>query len=481
MRLRQKSNHFATGWLVLVLATLMVVVYPYVRSKFDLLQKYTKAYDIPFLPEPKQDSSSIIEPKIDSSLLQDTMLSYGIDSLTVDSSIVSESLDSNEIFTSSGLELFLQQLKQLESNTREKLTILWFGDSMIEGDLITQEVRDSLQRKFGGLGVGYVPITSIVNKYRYTIRHEFSDNWLSYNVVKGGQPLYHLNWNGEYFTAQLDSTDSIHQFDTLTVNYSRTTAFPGTRYLPNPTLLYGKRKKDTNWVDSSNIVYFNDQSYFLEGTNPVNQLELYSGNLSKLSLKFLLKPDQPLYGMNFHSGSGIELSNISSRGNSGMTLAGIKTAIFRGMLVNSSPSLIILQFGVNTITTGVTEYDWYERAMKRVVTYLQKVYPTASIAIISLADRATKINGSMQTDSSVFAMNKVLAKVAKESDAAYFDLFQRMGGENSMKKWVEAKPPLANKDYTHFNSRGSKKVAGYFVEFLLKHNENLNKEKLKDE
>jgi lysophospholipase L1-like esterase len=35
-----------------------------------------------------------------------------------------------------------------------------------------------------------------------------------------------------------------------------------------------------------------------------------------------------------------------------------------------------------------------------------------------------------------------------------------MGGEGSMVKWVkEEKPPLANKDYTHFSAKGSKKVA----------------------
>ena len=34
-----------------------------------------------------------------------------------------------------------------------------------------------------------------------------------------------------------------------------------------------------------------------------------------------------------------------------------------------------------------------------------------------------------------------------------------MGGSGSMTKWVEEEPVLANKDYTHFNFRGSKKVS----------------------
>ena len=34
-----------------------------------------------------------------------------------------------------------------------------------------------------------------------------------------------------------------------------------------------------------------------------------------------------------------------------------------------------------------------------------------------------------------------------------------MGGDGSMVKWVEEEPAKANKDYTHFNHRGAKKIA----------------------
>ena len=43
-----------------------------------------------------------------------------------------------------------------------------------------------------------------------------------------------------------------------------------------------------------------------------------------------------------------------------------------------------------------------------------------------------------------------------------------MGGEGSMLKWVGANPPLAGKDYTHFNARGSKKVAQLLYKELIK-------------
>jgi hypothetical protein len=43
-----------------------------------------------------------------------------------------------------------------------------------------------------------------------------------------------------------------------------------------------------------------------------------------------------------------------------------------------------------------------------------------------------------------------------------------MGGDGSMTKWVEEEPALANKDYTHFNFRGAKKVAGILYDQISK-------------
>jgi lysophospholipase L1-like esterase len=46
-------------------------------------------------------------------------------------------------------------------------------------------------------------------------------------------------------------------------------------------------------------------------------------------------------------------------------------------------------------------------------------------------------------------------------------MFEAMGGKNSMPKWVDANPPLAFKDYTHFNGTGAKKIAEMFTDALI--------------
>ena len=47
--------------------------------------------------------------------------------------------------------------------------------------------------------------------------------------------------------------------------------------------------------------------------------------------------------------------------------------------------------------------------------------------------------------------------IAKQKGVAIWSLFDAMGGENSMPKWVNANPPLAFKDYVHLTTRAQKK------------------------
>ncbi|MGM3198784.1 hypothetical protein ACS2VC_27400, partial [Bacillus cereus group sp. BC241] len=74
--------------------------------------------------------------------------------------------------STSALAHFFEALNATKKSTN-KTRIAYFGDSMIEGDLITQDLRSCMQDTFGGYGVGFVPITSIVAGFRSTVIHSF--------------------------------------------------------------------------------------------------------------------------------------------------------------------------------------------------------------------------------------------------------------------------------------------------------------------
>jgi lysophospholipase L1-like esterase len=68
---------------------------------------------------------------------------------------------------------------------------------------------------------------------------------------------------------------------------------------------------------------------------------------------------------------------------------------------------------------------------------------------------------------SVPLMVEAQREIARKTEIAFYNLFEAMGGENSMVSFVENDPPLANKDYTHLNSLGGRRVATIFVKSLI--------------
>src|SRR5437868_5568993 len=94
---------------------------------------------------------------------------------------------------------FFAHLLELKKKKRKKIRIGYFGDSMIEGDLLTMDLRAMLQDNFGGSGVGFVPVTSIVAGFRTTITHSFSSNWDDVNYKSDDKGTRNLFLSGHSF------------------------------------------------------------------------------------------------------------------------------------------------------------------------------------------------------------------------------------------------------------------------------------------
>ena len=58
--------------------------------------------------------------------------------------------------------------------------IAFLGDSFVEGDILTGDLRAMLQQHFGGCGVGWMDITSQTAGFRQTVTHTYN-NWDSYS------------------------------------------------------------------------------------------------------------------------------------------------------------------------------------------------------------------------------------------------------------------------------------------------------------
>jgi lysophospholipase L1-like esterase len=350
---------------------------------------------------------------------------------------------------------FFEKLFQLETNKKSKARIAYFGDSMTDGDMIVQDLRTQLQQVFGGNGVGFVGITSESAASRGSVIHEFSSNWKTVTYLKTKSPSRSFGVNGGVYFAN----------DTTNATWLRYKAGnnKNAAYLPNPTIFYGS---STNKNASIRKIVGNDTIYKKLNTNSMLNSMSVSGDTK--SIKFNLQNAQniPFYGLNFDDGKGIHVDNFSSRGNSGLPLSMFNVDLMNAFQQKLGYDLIILQFGTNVLNYGSLNFTWYEKKMNRVVAHVKKCFPGAAILIISTADKSTKYDTTMKTDSAVVPLITSQKKYAISSETGFVNLYTLMGGDGAMVKWVEETPVRANKDYTHFNHKGAKEIANLIYQQL---------------
>jgi lysophospholipase L1-like esterase len=195
-------------------------------------------------------------------------------------------------------------------------------------------------------------------------------------------------------------------------------------------------------------------------------LALTSSNVKSLQVTFNNADSIPIYGFNFDDRQGVHVDNFSMRGNSGLPLSILSPALMNAFDNVLNYDLIILQYGANVLGYGTLNYNWYEKNMTVVVDNLRQCFPNADILIISTADKASMIEDEMKTAPAVVPLANAQRNYARKTGSGYINLYQTMGGEGSMVKWVDG--GLANKDYTHFNASGSRKIAKLIYDEISK-------------
>lgn len=360
------------------------------------------------------------------------------------------------------MDMFYKSLLLTKSKGK-KTRIAYFGDSMIEGDLCTQDLRKSFQAMFGGRGVGFVPITSIVAGFRQTITHVFSKDWIKYDFHDKGGKEHPVGPSGSVFVPNAGSW----------VKYIAPKAYGPFNTIK---LYYGTGNSDarvsiTKDADVSTIV--------LNGANAINEAVVNeNGTVNAVTMSFNCPTPINIYGASFESGSGVYLDNYAFRGNSGLPLTTVPFSIYNGFDEYFSYDLIVLQYGLNVVGHNVKTYSWFKKGFQAMVDHIKQAYPHASIMIVSLGDKGYRKDGVWNTEPDVLKVVQVQKEVAEENGIAFWNLYENMGGYNSMKRWVEGDTTLANQDYAHPNAKGAKKMSDLLFNKLI---EGLNDYKAKVE
>lgn len=350
----------------------------------------------------------------------------------------------------------------LDSASSMPVRVVHYGDSQTEEDRITDMLRERWQKQYGGGGAGLLPLHQTIPTR--TIRQ-----WLSINGVvqtTQGGPKRYLVYGPR--SMRLDNND-YGVMGQVAVMDSALVA--GSEDIVMNIEPIDKKRKPHNYFNRVRILTDSVEGYILAN----DTLLPFASNLSPLSLadsttkcEIHLQGKGKVYGVSLETPTGVIVDNIPMRGCSGNIFTKIDSAQLSDFYRETNTRLIILQFGGNMIpqTENPSTISGYVRStLRQQVRYLRACAPEASILFIGPSDMSTRINGEMATYPLVPYMDRLLKKMAEEEQIAYWSMYNAMGGQNSMVKWVEI--GLAGSDYVHFTRAGANKVGKMLHDWLM--------------
>ncbi len=343
-------------------------------------------------------------------------------------------------------------------NQRDKtIRILHYGDSQIEGDRITATIRNYMQKNYGGQGIGFIPIVPATDA-SITFQQDVSPNWKRFSVLdkENTPPAFHNRFGiaGSMVRyTPTEKTDTVAYIGLLPyyIGYRNVRTFTDAR------LFYGTAPKPftiiANQVNTQQMTARKTvSSAWWRFDAPQNSLHI---SLISSSL-----PD--LYGIALDGAHGVAMDNLPLRGSSGLDFTRMDTTQMGQMFRMMDVEMLVLQFGANVVPNIVESYDYYARKFTQQLQALKAFKPNLVIVVVGVNDMSQNSTTGYKSYPNIVKIRDAQKKAAFEAGCVFWDLYEAMGGENSMPSWVLAKPPLAQKDFVHFSIGGAKIVAELF-------------------
>lgn len=367
------------------------------------------------------------------------------------------------------LRAFFRSLESASKNGK-LIRVMHYGDSQIEGDRITSVIRNKLQKRFGGKGVGLVPVLQPY-EHSYSLNQENSDNWLRYTIYgKRDTTLSHNRYGsmGSFctFTPSNDTTIS-ETFTDAWVNYFTTDrAYYNTRNFNKVSIFYSHNLAPFMLEVKSNGAMVEADMY--PASYKLQQVDIKMDSaVNNVHIKFSGYNSPDIYGIALDGNSGVAVDNIAMRGSSGLLFTKMDTELLRQMYRKLNVKLIILEYGGNVVPYINENHERYGKWFQNQIRHIKKAAPGVAIIVIGVADMSHKNGTVYESYPNLLNIRNAMREAAFNENVAYWDMLEAMGGLNSMPSWVFAEPPLASTDFVHFTPKGARIIGQMFYNALL--------------
>jgi lysophospholipase L1-like esterase len=334
--------------------------------------------------------------------------------------------------------------------------ILHYGDSQIEADRMTGYIRQYMQERFGGSGAGLLPAVQPIPSY--SIKQSASGNITRYMIESMLQnKASHRRYGvmGQFGQTYGESS--------ISISAKSKYEYEKVRDFKNVQLFVGR---DTNFRAQLSL---NGKATANVNITRIAPIKVYTWDLSEPVDRFSLSiaGAGEIYGIAVDGASGVAVDNIPFRGSSGTFFTSIDQTVSSAMFKQLNARLIMLEFGGNSVPYISTDkaVAYYCNTMLKQINYFREICPDAKIMLIGVSDMSTKVDGHLTTYPHLERLNNAMKEMAITNGAAFWNMYEAMGGKNSMIKWVNQS--LAGADHIHFTTKGVERIASLFCETLM--------------
>lgn len=337
----------------------------------------------------------------------------------------------------------------------EPVRIAVLGDSFIEGDILTADLREKLQSAFGGSGTGFAPMASPLTGFRRTIRTQ-SRGWNAYNIMQRRnapapcrERFYVSGWvcrPSAGASVRWECTDAKRHLDSC----------------GRARILFISRTNSRVAVTLDNR---ERREFEIAGDEAVREIDVL-GRMGSLTLEVLSGSDGFYgYGVWFEDTTGVTVDNYSVRSNNGQALFWTAPGVNAQINALLGYDLVILQYGLNLLQSGVHAYGGYGRQIENMIAYVRQCFPTAAVLVMSVSDRSERTDQGFVSMSSAPSMAQAQRQAARNAGAAFWSTYEAMRSLGGMARFVQN--GWAGKDFTHINYAGGQRVAWSLYDAML--------------
>jgi lysophospholipase L1-like esterase len=361
------------------------------------------------------------------------------------------------------LDYYFGQLTLSELGVKGAITrgSLW-GDSVIGGDGLTQEIRQRLQRRFGDAGHGFHALGKYSRWYGHRgVRYQERRAWETCLIIFKCEKDRRYGYGG---VSSVSLGNALSVWGTVPDELGRSLSRFELWYQKRPDgggfeiRVDGRvaRVVDTRAPEVSDGF---ETVQFADGEHEIEVAALGTGVARGYGV--VLERDAP----------GAVWDELALIGSFIQRLDYEDPDHIAGQVKRRDVDLLGFMFGGNDLSREHSDLKTttapYEAEYTRVLRKFRAGKPSASCLILSMTDHARKVNDEIVSRPGVARLVEAQRKVALAEGCAFFDTYMAMGGPGAIERGRKNKPPLASPDLRHPTVAGQRRIATLFYAALM--------------